>query len=208
MNISAKELKRLKAAGETDENIVELDQTIGIIRDNTKKIVKLIKKRKKILRLISQDEKIVINACDGKETFAQSQELFPSGVDENFKAWGLDNQSAATPEIEAKVYELIGDATFAQMFKCLGVPLEDLCLTQDQIIGFRVDSARWLRDRGYATFFLFKRDEKRAATPGNLLVAYVYFRGGGLNVFVSKFANDSVFTAECRHRVVVPQLTI
>lgn len=166
------------------------------------------RKENKILRLISQDKKVIIKACDGTQTLANAKNVFRSGIDPDFKNWGLDNSSAATVETVAEVYELIKDANFVRMFKSFDIDLDKLCLNQNQIKDFCVENSEWLRKGGYGNFFLFRKDEKKPATPENLFVAYVGVHGDGLYVYVNRFEYDLVWNAELRRRVVLPQLTV
>jgi len=154
-----------------------------------------------ILRLLTKGESIVIESSDGSETLANARETFKSWIDSDFKKWGTDKPSVATEDTAVQVYEMVKDATFAQMFGSLGTDLDKLCLTQHQIKTFCKKNSQWLRQNGDATFFLFKVEEQ-------FFVAAVRVRSGGLDVLVDRFEYDSVWSAECLHRVVVPQLTV
>lgn len=202
---TAQELDRIYAAA-TAKNMTS-DEVIRLINCSNVNALPTVKRENEILRLISQDEKITVKACDGKATLAKAKEVFPSGIDSDFKNWSLDNSSVATTETVAEVYELIESATFTTMFSSFGVELENLCFTQAQIKEFCVSNTKWLRTDGYATLFLFRKDEKKAATPDNFFVARVGLRSDGLRVRVGLFVYDGVWGAEYRSRVVLPQLT-
>lgn len=144
-------------------------------------------------------------AC-GDDIIKNADETF-TYIDSDFKNRKLTSgQKANTQTLE--LYEITKDAKLKQMFESLGVDLDKLCLTQSQIIEFCKNHKNLLRTDGYATFFLFRKDEKLPAKPDNLFVAIVYFDDDGLNVHVSKFEYDDVWNAEYRHRVVLPQLTL
>lgn len=157
-------------------------------------------KSKTILRLISEEEHLVIGATDGTEIIADATDTFPGWIDSDFRAYGADEASGPTVETPVAVYEMVKDATFAQMFGSLGADTQKLCLTQSQIIGFVKAHRDWLRTDGYATFFLVR-------SKGKFFVASVSFVDGGrLGVYVRRFEGDRAWSAVYRHRLVVPQL--
>ena len=151
-----------------------------------------------ILRLISKGETIVIDACDGSETLVSAKDVFNSDIDGDFKNLDTNKPGIATKEQAVDVHELVKDATFAQMFGSLGTDLDKLCLTQSQIKNFCKKHPEWLRQNGYATFFLFK-------VKGQFFVADVRVLSDGLVVDVPRFEHDYVWCAEYSHRLVVPQ---
>lgn len=188
--------------GGTDED------TKRILRDEKlrKKIAEVILRRAEsplnlILRLISEYEDIIIPACDGSATLAQAKETFLSYIDSDLKNWGLDKAGIATEKTTVQVYELVKDATFAQMFGSIGVDLDKLCLTQHQIKTFCEKHTKWLRTNGDATLFLFKEE-------GQFFVADVRVYSNGLGVLVLRFGDEHVWIADYWHRLVVPQLTV
>ncbi|HSX24688.1 MAG TPA: hypothetical protein VLG69_01855 [Candidatus Andersenbacteria bacterium] len=143
---------------------------------------------------------LTLAATDGTETIPNAASVFTGYIDPDFRNWGADEASGPTAETPVVVHEMVKDTTFAQMFGSLGVPTEQLCMTQSQIIRFCQDHRQHLRTGGYATFFLFK-------SRGKFFVAVVYFRGDGrLEVGVCQFEYDLVWYADRRRRVVVPQL--
>ncbi len=152
------------------------------------------------LKLLSGAETLMLDALDGKETLATAKEIFPSGIDGDFKNWGTNKAGIATKEQAVDVHELVQNATFAQMFGSLGTDLDKLCLTQSQIKNFCKKHPNWLRKDGYATFFLFKVEDQ-------FFVACVSVDSGGLDVDLGRFGYDGVWLAEGSHRMVVPQLT-
>ncbi|MDD4902842.1 MAG: hypothetical protein PHE24_06990 [Patescibacteria group bacterium] len=154
---------------------------------------------KKILRLISGGEILTIEGLDGQEYIGGAKEVFKGYIDDDFKNYGLNQAGDATPETAVQVHELIEDASFAKMFTSLTSDLDKLCLTQHQIKRFCVKYPNWLRQEGYATFFLLKMN-------GEYFVALVYVSSDGLFVYVRRFERDDVWFAEYRYRLVVPQL--
>ena len=157
-------------------------------------------KVKKYLNLISAGENLIIDACDEPEIIAGSDNIFEAGIDSDFVNWGADEPGESTSETSVEVYEMIENGTYTQIFGSLSRDVEKLCLTQAQIKNFVVKHKQWLRQDGYATFFLFK-------SKGHFFVANVYVDSDGeLYVFVYRFVDDFAWYAGRRHRIVVPQL--
>jgi len=152
------------------------------------------------LKLLSGAEMLSLDALDGKETLAIAREVFSSGIDSDFEDWGTNKPGIVTKEQVVDVYELVEDGTFAQMFGSLGTDLDKLCLTQSQIKNFCKKYPQWLRQNGYATFFLFKVEDQ-------FFVAGVRVRSDGLYVYVSRLLHVHVWSAEYSHCMVLPQLT-
>lgn len=153
-----------------------------------------------ILHLISGEEKLVLDATDGKAVISNASYVFDGYIDPDFRYWGANEASGPTPETPVAVHEIVKGATFKQMFNSLGAARETLCLTHSQIIGFAKKHRDWLQTDGYATFFLFQSEEQ-------FFVAYVQISDDDkLGVHVYRFRYDRVWSAECRHRVIVLQL--
>jgi len=152
-----------------------------------------------VVKLISGEARLVLDACNGKKTIAQASDVF-SYIDPDFKNWGTDVAGKATPETSVTVHEMVEDANFAKMFGALADDPSKLVLEQDQILNFIRKYRNWLRQDGWATFFLFQSGDE-------FFVAYVY-RGsyGSLRVGVYRFAGVGAWSAGYRHRLVVPQL--
>lgn len=117
-----------------------------------------------------------------------------SYIDSDFRNWKADEKGKPTKAMKIDVFEMDTDATFAQMMSA------DNLMTQDQIIYFCKNHKDLLRHDGYATFFPFKSN-------GKVFVAFVYVKDGGLKVLVYRFSDDCVWSAEYRHRVVVPTIS-
>ncbi|MCX6763789.1 MAG: hypothetical protein NTZ97_03620 [Candidatus Moranbacteria bacterium] len=198
----------VKKFGGSMENIYRLATPDG--SKTLEKIARIIvegvkKTENKFLKLISGSETIIIDECDGTETLADAKDVF-AYIDSDFKNWGLDKKASATGKTPVQVFEMSEDATFRQMFNSFSTERKKLCLKQSQIKKFVKKHSKWLRTDGYATFFLFKKDETKDADD-NFFVAYVHFYSGDkLEVNVNRFENDIVWSAEVRRRLVVPQL--
>lgn len=158
------------------------------------------------IKRLSGDTPIIIPACDGSHIIAEAKKVFKYCIDPDFKKWGLDERGNPTKETAVVVHEIVRDGTFARMFGSFGVDLDKLCFTQHQVEAFCENHPDWLCIDGYGTFFLIKKDWKYSATIGNLFVARVRARSDGLDVYARRFEHDSVWYADCQHRLVVPQL--
>ncbi len=153
------------------------------------------------LKLISGAEVLTLESTDGKEIISKAKDDFPGWIDGDFKGYGCDVKSEPTAEVKVQVHEMIKDGDFRMIFGGLSNNLDTLCLTQPQIIQFVKKYRTWLRDGGYATFFLFKVGDE-------FFVAHVRVFSDGLKVFVYRFSYDYVWNADDRYRVVVPQLAL
>ena len=158
------------------------------------------------LKYISDCANLAISACDGSETLADASDVFKSGIDSDFKNWGLSKPSKPTGITPVNVHEVAKDADFKEMATCLTADWEKLCLTEHQIKVFCKELSIWLRTDGYGTFFITKKDWEKPATFGNLFVASVNAYSDGLYVSAGRFEDDSVWDADRQHRLVVPKL--
>lgn len=154
------------------------------------------------LKLISGAETLELDPTDGKQTIASASKVFTWGIDSDFKNWGCDVKAKLTVATKVQVHEMIKNGTFAQIFGGLSDNLDELCLTQAQIIQFVQKHKKWLRTEGYATFFLFKVGDE-------FFVADVcVVSGDSLDARVVRVSRVSVWAADRRRRVVVPQLAL
>ena len=157
------------------------------------------KKQNQYLRCISEGESLVLDPTDGTELLADATDVFID-IDPDFKRWGITKKERATQKQPVRVYEMIRDATFAQMFYSLSPKKQGFRLTQAQIKQFIKKHQSWLRTDGYATFFLFKSNNQFFVAGVDLTSA------GTLLVRVLRFANSHVWHAGYRLRLVVPKL--
>ena len=193
----------IKKFGGTMEQLYQLATPEGT--ETLEKVAKLIagcatEVKTRYTRLISGGEKLIIDAASGDEMLMDAKELFQAGIDSDFVNWGADEKGSATPETAVEIREMIENATYAQMFGELSGDVNNLCFTHHQIKNFVKKHRNWLRQDGYATFFLFK-------SKGHCFVASVHFYSdGSLCVNVSRFGYDDRWNAGNRHRLVVPRL--
>jgi hypothetical protein len=147
------------------------------------------------LLLISKGEDLVLDQTDGQDTLAGSTDVFRY-IDSNFKNWRCDVSGPPTKETPVRVYEMVTDSSFKEMFGGFGIELDSLSLTQAQIRQFVVRYPRWLKKGGNGTFFLTR-------VRSEFFIAAVYmFSDNRLGVRVRRFTLPRVFRAEKRHRLV------
>lgn len=198
---------KTRKAGLPDEEIHKLstpegdgllDKFVGLMVESVRPESKL--KPASFLKLISGGSVLELDPADGTEIIPDATSVFTAGIDSDFRRWGADQPGRPTKKTPVVVHEVVRDATFVQMFGELSDDVRRLCFTQAQILGFVKKHRDWLRVDGYATFFLFESN-------GELFVADVSVRsGGGPRVRVVRFGLSDVWCAECRHRLVAPQL--
>jgi hypothetical protein len=151
------------------------------------------------LKKLTASGPLILDAVDGSEILADANEVF-GWIDSNFKSYGADEKGSATEMTPVDVHEMAKDGEFVQLFSSLSADLNKLCLSQHQIKNFVVKHRDWLRTEGYGTFFLFK-------SKSNFFVADVRFDSGdSLGVDVHELGFGYRWSAEGRHRFVVPQL--
>lgn len=187
----------------TDDTIQKIVGKPGVVFEFFDKLLAGANEEKKpsILSLISANEKIMIESSDGKAYISDAKKTFKSNIDGCFKSWGLNRSGPATAEILLDVNEMVGDGTFVQIFTSITSDLDKLVMTQAQIIRFCEKHPIWLRQEGYATFFLTK-------VGGEYFVVRVDVHADGLYVYVNRLEYDRVWNGSCQHRVVSPQLLI
>ena len=174
----------------------------ALIEGGEIRIIKFVKRLfpgNEYLKLISGEQEIVIDSCDGTELLSEATDTFAS-IDSDFKNYDANEKGSSTEATKVGVYELIKDSQFTDFFNSVGVGLDKLCLTQHQIKKFVQKHRNWLRKDGYATFFLFKSKRKF------FVACVIVLDDGALSVSVCRLENDLLWDAQYRHRVVLPQL--
>ncbi|MEK7390726.1 MAG: hypothetical protein AAB635_01145 [Patescibacteria group bacterium] len=151
-------------------------------------------------RCLSLGQGLTLKPTDGKRTIAKAKNTF-AYINGDFTNYGTDVSGRVCSGMTPVVHEVVEDSTFEQMFGSFSADLDKLCFEQDQIIDFATDHRNWLRIDGHTTFFLFKVGDRFFVADVDL------GSDGGLEVYVSPFSDDSVWSGGDRYRVVVPQLT-
>ncbi len=163
------------------------------------------------LKLISGGKRTIIKATKGIETLASAADLFGTNIDTDFANWGCDGNEEPTKDTEVQVYEMFENADYRTIFGGFGQNLDQLCVTTCQAKRFIADEAgNYLREDDWAVFlFLFKVKAKKKGEKDEFFVANVrVVSGGDRGADVVRFANEDVWRAERRRRVVLPQLTL
>ena len=148
------------------------------------------------LRLLSGNEPLVLDPTDGLETLGEATDVFKY-IDSNFHRWRFGVAGPPSTDTLVRIYEMVKDCSFQDMFGGFGVGLDALALTQAQIKQFAKRRGDWLKKGGNGTFFLFK------AGNGFFVAAVYFFSDGRLGVRVRDLTLERVFRAQKRHRVVV-----
>lgn len=155
------------------------------------------KNKANILRLISHGQTVVVEACNGSETIADSQGVF-STIDKSFRNLKINKSEPASKKTNLQVYELIKDASFDEVFYALGKDFDELCLTQHQIKKFCGFNDEWILFDGTITTFFFKAAELYFA-------AYVSENEKGLQINHQKLQIGSDAKMQCSDRLIVPK---
>ncbi len=150
------------------------------------------------LQLLTKDHMLLIPSSDGKDTFENSTHLFPMGLDEDTEIDDTDASALPTSQQIHDVYELRTDGDFRAIFSSISSNLDELCLTQAQIMLFAEWYTPWLKPGGNATFFLYKR-------AGQYRVALIYNYPLGLSVSRHPFDSPISWSSKYALRVVVPR---
>lgn len=153
------------------------------------------------LRLISSGHKLTIPACKGERTIAKAKRMFLRGhIHPDFGDCDLDVRGAATPETDVQVYELVRDGEFTDIYNGVGVDLDKLVLTQDQILTFVEICHDWLRTYGPETFFIMKNGKM-------FFVVGVVDDVPGISIYPANLSYRGIWHGSRSHRFVLPQLT-
>lgn len=150
-----------------------------------------------IVRCISADRRIAILPTHGKRTIASSSGIFAQ-IDQEFHL----HQSPArlTGVTEVEIFELVGSANYCEIFESFGRPIDELCLTQDQIVSYaETYPTLFPADDVISTFFLFK--------SGSCCYIPRIRRSGSSRMIArcSTLAYEPAWPASQRHRIVIPR---
>lgn len=104
-----------------------------------------------------------------------------------------------------EVYEMTKSADFPTIYGSLSDDLEGLWMAKPQREDFCRQHRDKIRNYGYPTYFLIKKDESKPATPDNLCVDVVGVDSDGMNVVSAPFEKGYIQSADSRPRVVVSQ---
>lgn len=153
-------------------------------------------------RLFSGAEILILKPTDGTAIVANANDVFNAGIDGDFWHLECNVPGPATLQQIVTVHEMVRKGTYAQIFAGLPGNLDNLCLTQAQIIQFVLKYRKWLQAGGYPTFFLFK-------VGSEYFVARVFVSSDSkLGVVLDGFSVGSVWSATLRPRIVIPLILV
>lgn len=153
-----------------------------------------------VLAVIFKEKKITIDSLPANYSTISSAKLkifYDVVVDPECR--NLNNEQVFSEKMEVRVYELKQNVTLFQMFTSLSNNLNELCLTQSQIVNFCEKNFEYLRQDGFVTFFLFKENNE-------FFVAKVNVKFGRQTVFIHRLDYNHVWKSEHALRLVVPSL--
>ncbi len=150
------------------------------------------------LTLVSGSEILELDPTDGQATIAESKGVF-NWVNPLSRDYRCNVPGKPTGKTRVAVYRMVRKGDFRRMFCRLGVDLGKLRFKQDQIIQFVQKHRQWLQTEGCTTFFLFGKEYEP------FVAEIIVRRDDTLDANVSWFSNSTVFSADNRIRVVVPQ---
>ena len=160
-----------------------------------------------------RQRELIIPAIDGKRNFFMARQFFNGFLDEDFDRWGLNIASSPTPEMSVKMYNMVGHGSFEWIYGGAGRSLDELALTQAQVVWFIENLPRGFYENGCTTFFLlFKEKVKDTMTNEETIqffVALVFAVSvNSFFTFILRFSSDFVWHARSRLRFVLPQLKV
>lgn len=154
------------------------------------------------------DEKLLIEATDGKGIITQARDVFTGGIKHSYQELNILVQQP-TEEVEVIIMNLLMEGMFVSAVKSQAIPLEQLWFTQSQVIAFAKKYKDKLWNGLCGTFLLFKKNSNIFATQDNLLVADISMCHDGLSVFNFKYEYFQFYGGgfgRC-HRFVYPKPT-
>ena len=90
----------------------------------------------RVTRLVYGGEELLIGASDGIAVIANAQDVFSGGIDETFAKRTLMDRSLASDETALSLHQVLGGHGFATIFTDINYDLDELVLSQAQIIRF------------------------------------------------------------------------
>lgn len=156
----------------------------------------------KRVQLISDNvSKLTIDAVDGKSIFIKDgKKIFKAGIQPYFRRLKINMDENANSKTSVGVYELIEDSTLMEIFSSFPNHIDDLCLTQHQILNFCTRHPEWLGADGQTTFFITKLNKEH-------YVIYLYMYSAGPYAYICPLDNY-LCHAKYKCRFVVPSSNI
>jgi hypothetical protein len=165
------------------------------------------KQQKSILRLISGDHELKLQASDGSRLICEATDVF-NLISPNFVKLGINKPGAVTPEMLSNVHEIVGEGTFMDIFQELPGNWSQKWLPQDKVIDFCEKYPNWINREGFIVLLIKKDEDKpidEKKLDDNLIVVIVYVFSDGLNVNVFHLGDGHLWSGGFLHRVISPQ---
>jgi hypothetical protein len=184
-----------------------------LVNSNEEELAKFLLMRKEqrpcFLRLISDDEKLILPLSSGSRYIANEKNVFKSFIDSDFVQWGLNKPSYVTKETKFTIYEVTQDASLLQMYESLPGRWDQKIFTQNQIIDYCERFKEYLSGDFAETFFLAKRHSFRPVRESkpeeNIIVVHVYAHGDGLGARAGTFDANITWESALKVRLIIPQ---
>lgn len=157
-----------------------------------------LRKDTKYLKLISCGERIVIEPTDGKDIIVREAELFSIGIDMDLNNIDTEFEGEPAKETAVQIFEMTKSGTLNQVLRSFEENLDNISLTQSQIISFVKNNEKWFRTGSYTMAFLFFVGE-------SYCVVRVTWIDGEFYATIVNLANNSVWRSSNRVRFVIPE---
>jgi len=151
------------------------------------------------LRMLS-DMPITISHTTGDRTIAKSDRIFRRHIDHSFEKIGQSHLAVQKTNTSLCVYDLVKDGSFKDFFGSLPSNLDQLCLTQDQLIQFCEEYSESYVD-GHTVFFLLKESSY-------FQVASVSGTSSDSMICLHYFKLQSIWEVADKLRLVVPVIVV
>ncbi len=152
------------------------------------------------------NESLIIPPVDGKRSIARSVSIFSGGMTGYYKSLYLDLPSQPTTEVSVSIRKITDYDSYMGMFTTICKDINELCLTQHQIVEFCRLHTGWmisnkLITRSWqSTCFLFKQNNE-------FYVANTQLCDDGIYIFLDQM-NSACLGNNCNTGlVVIPSLS-
>lgn len=149
------------------------------------------------IQLISNQYPLLLSTVSGTRRIYNATRMF-SYISEQFSQY-VSQKEFACLVTAVSVYEMTRSASYYQVFNSFKTVLDNVCLTQHQILNFIVLHRKWLQKSG-STLFLFK------GNAGYFVARVVSYEGGLLNAMFNTIGDSMPWTIGNPPRIVIPQL--
>jgi len=155
--------------------------------------------KKEFLKELFPKKELVLPPNDGQKVIANSSDVFKFWIDPWFLREKHKQRQKISAKTPVKVYEIIDDVSFDEIFNLFHKNLNNYCLTQSQIIDYCQLYSDYLRKGGYESYFLFKEDYQ-------FFLAYVYVYSDGLEINSISLKSSCILSAEDKLRLILPKI--